>query len=90
MVLIVEAACPACVCNENHPYRRIIAVRTGVRIYLTESMGGVLGANVMRDHNVVFDYDNHLVGFAEGICDYRADATPEGNAAEVCVVYRRH
>ena len=37
-------------------------------------MGGVLGANVMRDHNVVFDYDRHLVGFAEGVCDYNADA----------------
>lgn len=60
---------------------------TDARIYLTESMGGVLGANVMRDHNVVFDYDNHLVGFAEGMCDYRADAldaTPGGDAAEVC------
>eukprot|EP00903_Cladosiphon_okamuranus_P013533 g12605.t1 len=53
------------------------------RIYLTESMGGVLGANVMRDHNVVFDYENHVVGFAEGICDYRGDA--EGNAAEGAV-----
>ncbi|CAN0521757.1 unnamed protein product, partial [Laminaria digitata] len=36
-------------------------------------MGGVLGANVMRDHNVVFDYDRHLVGFAEGVCDYNAN-----------------
>lgn len=44
------------------------------RIYLTESMGGVLGANVMRDHNVVFDYDRHLVGFADGVCEYNADA----------------
>lgn len=33
-------------------------------------MGAVLGANVMRDHNVVFDYDNHRMGFAEGVCDY--------------------
>lgn len=37
---------------------------------MTEPMGAVLGANVMRDHNVVFDYDNHRVGFAEGMCDY--------------------
>ncbi|CAN0236584.1 unnamed protein product [Ascophyllum nodosum] len=43
------------------------------RIYLTESMGGVLGANVMRDHNVVFDHENHRIGFAEGICDYRPE-----------------
>ena len=44
------------------------------RIYLTESVGGVLGANVMRDHNVVFDHDRHLVGFAEGVCDYNAES----------------
>ncbi|CBJ25999.1 aspartyl protease [Ectocarpus siliculosus] len=38
------------------------------------SMGGVLGANLLRDHNVVFDYDNHVVGFADGACDYHADS----------------
>ncbi|CAM9418888.1 unnamed protein product [Ectocarpus fasciculatus] len=58
------------------------------RIYLTEAMGGVLGANVMLDHNVVFDFDNHLVGFAEGVCDYRADnensAPGDGGAEGVC------
>lgn len=65
----------------------ILIVTTTFRIYLTESMGGVLGANVMRDHNVVFDYDNHLVGFAKGVCDYRAGASgPGGEGAEVCVV----
>lgn len=37
-------------------------------------MGAVLGANVMRDHNIVFDYDNHRVGFAEGICDYKPNS----------------
>lgn len=57
------------------------------RIYLTESMGGVLGANVMLDHNVVFDFDNHLVGFAEGVCDYRADnqGSARGVGAQVCL-----
>lgn len=57
------------------------------RIYLTESMGGVLGANLLRDHNVVFDYDNHVVGFADGACDYHADSrgSDGGSAgAEVC------
>lgn len=53
-------------------------------------MGGVLGANVMRDHNVVFDYDNHLVGFAEGVCDYKADvadpAPGDNSSAKVCWV----
>eukprot|EP00903_Cladosiphon_okamuranus_P014021 g13038.t1 len=42
------------------------------RIYLTDASGGNLGANVFRDHNIVFDYDNHLVGIAEGACDYHA------------------
>lgn len=54
---------------------------------MTESSGGVLGANVMRDHNIVFDYDNHLVGFADGACDYHADSKgPVGGSAgaEVC------
>lgn len=46
----------------------------GIRIYLTESMGGVLGANVMRDHNVVFDHENHKIGFADGVCEYKAEA----------------
>ena len=27
----------------------------------------------MRDHNVVFDHENHRIGFAEGICDYRPE-----------------
>lgn len=58
----------------------------GGRIYLTESAGGTLGANVMRDHNIVFDYDNHLVGFADGACDYHAGSEgPDGRSgAEVC------
>lgn len=54
----------------------------GGRIYLTESMGGMLGANVMRDHNIVFDYDNHLMGFADGACDYHAISKgPDGASA---------
>lgn len=46
----------------------------GIRIYLTESMGGVLGANVMRDHNIVFDHENHRIGFADGVCEYNSEA----------------
>lgn len=42
-------------------------------------MGAVLGANVMRDHNVVFDFDNHRVGFAEGSCDYNDELRKELN-----------
>lgn len=64
--------------------------RSDVRIYLTESMGGVLGANVMRDHNVVFDYDNHVVGFAEGVCDYRADALDSSPGDKATKVFFGH
>lgn len=49
-------------------------------------MGGVLGANVMRDHNVVFDYDNRRVGFAEGMCEYKAhelDVDTKDDSGEV-------
>lgn len=53
----------------------------GVRIYLTESMGGVLGANVMRDHNVVFDHENHRIGFADGVCEYNAEALDKNAAS---------
>ena len=58
---------------------------TGGRIYLTESSGGVLGANVMRDHTIVFA--NHLVDFADGACDYHIVSKGQDGgsaAAEVC------
>ncbi|CAM9343958.1 unnamed protein product, partial [Discosporangium mesarthrocarpum] len=47
------------------------------RLYMTERGGGVLGANVMQDHNVVFDHTNGRVGFAQANCDY----DPAGNLA---------
>lgn len=48
---------------------------------------GELGANMMRDHNIVFDYDNHRVGFADGICDYHADSKgPEMDNSAVAKV----
>ena len=40
------------------------------RLYFTETQGGVLGANAMQGHNVVFDWENGRVGFAESSCDY--------------------
>lgn len=40
------------------------------RIYFTESSGGLLGANAMMNHDVVFDW-NGRVGFAESDCDYK-------------------
>jgi Xylanase inhibitor N-terminal len=41
------------------------------RLYFTESRGGVLGANSMQGHNVVFDWEYGRVGFAESACDYQ-------------------
>lgn len=40
------------------------------RLYFTETQGGVLGANAMQGHNVVFDWENGRVGFAESACDF--------------------
>ena len=41
-----------------------------MHVHFTESSGGVLGANLMRGHDVVFDVENGRVGFAESDCDY--------------------
>ncbi len=38
------------------------------RLYFTESKGGVLGANAMQGHDVVFDYENARIGFAPSNC----------------------
>jgi len=43
------------------------------RLYFTESRGGVLGANSMQGHNVLFDWENGRVGFAESTCAYADD-----------------
>ena len=43
------------------------------RLYFTESRGGVLGANAMQGHNVLFDWENGRVGFAESTCAYADD-----------------
>jgi Eukaryotic aspartyl protease len=40
------------------------------RIYLTESAGAILGANVMNNHNVIFDIDNKRIGFVSSECKY--------------------
>jgi hypothetical protein len=41
------------------------------RIYFTESQGGVLGANAMLGHNVLFDWQHGRVGFAKSTCEHR-------------------
>lgn len=40
------------------------------RLYFTESKGGVIGANAMQGHDVLFDWENGRVGIAESSCDY--------------------
>ncbi len=40
------------------------------RVYLTEAVGAVLGANFMDRNNVLFDIDEMRVGFAQSDCIY--------------------
>ena len=40
------------------------------RLYFTESSGGVLGANFMQGHDVLFDWQENVLGFARSDCDY--------------------
>jgi len=44
-----------------------------IRIYLTESNGGVIGANSMFHHSVFFDWDHRRIGFAESTCNVNAE-----------------
>jgi Xylanase inhibitor N-terminal len=47
------------------------------RLYFTESVGGVLGSNTMQGHNVLFDWQNGRVGFAESSCAYDKKDVPD-------------
>ncbi|KAG7360040.1 aspartic peptidase domain containing protein [Nitzschia inconspicua] len=40
------------------------------RLFFTESRGGVLGANAMQGHNVLFDWQHGRIGFAQSSCAY--------------------
>eukprot|EP00549_Striatella_unipunctata_P004034 CAMPEP_0118673110 /NCGR_PEP_ID=MMETSP0800-20121206/135_1 /TAXON_ID=210618 ORGANISM="Striatella unipunctata, Strain CCMP2910" /NCGR_SAMPLE_ID=MMETSP0800 /ASSEMBLY_ACC=CAM_ASM_000638 /LENGTH=484 /DNA_ID=CAMNT_0006568127 /DNA_START=41 /DNA_END=1496 /DNA_ORIENTATION=+ len=40
------------------------------RFYFSEVRGGVLGANAMMGHDVMFDVENTRIGIAESSCDY--------------------
>eukprot|EP00980_Cylindrotheca_fusiformis_P028509 scaffold22607_cov123-Cylindrotheca_fusiformis.AAC.6 len=40
------------------------------RLYFTETAGGVLGANAMQGHNVLFDWHHHRIGFSQSSCAY--------------------
>jgi hypothetical protein len=50
------------------------------RLYFTEQQGGVLGANAMQGHNVLFDWENGRVGFAESTCAF--DTVPEDSSSQ--------
>lgn len=49
------------------------------RIYLTETNGAILGANVMNNNNVIFDIDNRRIGFAPSLCQYNNSNTEQSN-----------
>ena len=40
------------------------------RFHLTESSGGVLGANAIAGHDILFDTDKQRIGIAQSDCDY--------------------
>jgi hypothetical protein len=40
------------------------------RLFFTESRGGVIGANAMQGHNVLFDWQHGRIGFAHSSCSY--------------------
>ena len=57
------------------------------RIYFTETKGGVVGAHAMQGHNVLFDWENKRVGFAESTCEYQEESktiTEEGVLSVDC------
>lgn len=61
---------------ENDPGSYMEKVGDGkyaFRIYLTEAAGAILGANVMNNHNVIFDIDNKRIGFVSSTCKYDND-----------------
>merc|ERR1712072_927117 len=39
-----------------------------MRLYATESNGAILGANAMRDHDVIFDEEHNRMGWVEADC----------------------
>jgi Xylanase inhibitor N-terminal len=52
------------------------------RLFFTESRGGVLGANAMQGHNVLFDWQHGRIGFAQSTCAYDLIAGKNDNHAD--------
>merc|ERR1719157_17192 len=60
------------------------AVRPGtyrMRLYATESSGAILGANAMRNHDVIFDEENNRMGWVEADCHTPSVGTPVATPA---------
>lgn len=57
------------------------------RIYMDEGSGTVLGANTMQGHDVFFDMENGLIGFAESDCkmefEYSQSTSTESAKAQI-------
>jgi len=76
--------------DPEHPYDIMVAIPPShymeigsggkyfARFYLTDASGGILGANAMMGHDVLFDVDNQVVGWAESHCEYHRLVTENG------------
>ena len=49
------------------------------RLFFTESRGGVLGANAMQGHNILFDWQHGRLGVAQSSCSYDLLASKNDN-----------
>lgn len=77
--------------DPEHPYDVLLAIPPShymefddkqkkyiARFYADESGGSVLGANAMMGHDVFFDIDTKLIGWAESDCNYHELLTNNG------------
>lgn len=77
--------------DPDHPYDVLLAIPPShymeyddkqkkyvARFYADESGGSVLGANSMMGHDVFFDIDSKVLGWAESDCDYHTLVTKNG------------
>jgi len=69
--------------DAEHPYDVLLAIPPSQymeydiddekyygRFYINESRGSVFGANAMLGHDVLFDIEDHIIGWAPSDCDY--------------------
>jgi len=59
------------------------------RFYFTEGRGGVIGANSLQGHDVVFDWENGKIGIAESDCvviDSLNDVGAQSDEAADCIL----